>query len=157
VEGINFIGQGSSRTPTRTTTINSIPSNGNNPPGSSHPVVPISSSTPSLHGTTFRSVLARSPAPSYTIKVVQAKLKKGRKIVLETLEQLHILLTESTANVGSIVSTIQQARGSDHTIVTSDGLKMDNPPATQGIFDVYNLWSSILFYHCRTSILEGPK
>ena len=130
VEGLNFVG---SRTPTRTTpTANSIltqSSSTSNPSGSS---TPIGSST-SYHGTSFRPVLARRPVPSHTIKVVQAKMNKGRKITFETLDQLHIHLTESTANVDSVVSTIQQAWGSDHIIVTSDGLRIDNSPATRGI------------------------
>jgi len=60
-------------------------------------------------------------------------MNKGRKIIFETPDQLHIHLTESTANVDSVVSTIQQARGSDHIMVTSDGLRIDNSPATRGI------------------------
>jgi len=42
-------------------------------------------------------------------------------------------LTKSTANVDSVVFTIQQAWGSDHIIVTSDGLRIDNSPASRGI------------------------
>ena len=42
-------------------------------------------------------------------------------------------MTKSTANVDSVVFTIQQAWGSDHIIVTSDGLRIDNSPASRGI------------------------
>ena len=64
---------------------------------------------------------------------VQANMKKGRKVIFETLNQLHIHLTESTANVDFVLSTIQQAWGLHHITVTSDGLRIDNSPATQGI------------------------
>ena len=64
---------------------------------------------------------------------VQANMNKGRKVIFETLNQLHIHLTESTANVDFVLSTIQQAWGLDHITVTSDGLRIDNSPATQGI------------------------
>ena len=64
---------------------------------------------------------------------VQANMNKGRKVIFETLNQLHIQLTESTANVDFVLSTIQQAWGLDHITVTSDGLRIDNSPATQGI------------------------
>ena len=130
VEGSNFVG---SRTPTRTTpTANSILTQSSSTSNTSGSSTPIASST-SYHGTSFRPVLARRPVPSYTIKVVQANMSKGRKVIFETLDQRHIHLTESTANVDSVMSTIQQAWGLDHIVVTSDGLRIDNSPATRGI------------------------
>ena len=81
----------------------------------------------------FRSVVARHPPPSSTVKLVQAKLtKNGRTIKFHDKAQIFVNITESTVHTEFILAAIQQKWGSDHFIVTNNGLKIENSSATQG-------------------------
>jgi len=43
-------------------------------------------------------------------------------------------LVDSTANVEHILGVIQHRWGSEYTLVTHDGLQLEESPATQGIY-----------------------
>ena len=81
----------------------------------------------------FKSVVARRPSPSFTITLVQANITRiGRRVEFHTTDQTFVTLTESNAHTDFLVTVARQKWGSDHAIVTKDGLKIDNSPATQG-------------------------
>ena len=59
--------------------------------------------------------------------------KSGRrKPDFELLNQTYIELVESTANLEHIQSIIQRRWGAEYRIVTSDGIELEDSPATQG-------------------------
>ena len=95
-------------------------------------------STPS-HSTnlfsTNKPLARRVSAPaSFTLKLVQAKMtRRGRKVKFQDMAQTFIELVDSTANPDFIRSIARQIWTEDFLIVTSDGLKVENCPGTQGI------------------------
>ena len=81
----------------------------------------------------FRSVVARRPPPSFTIKLVQANITRtDRRVEFHTTDQTFVTITESSAHINFLVTVARQKWGSEHAIVTKDGLKIDNSLATQG-------------------------
>ena len=52
----------------------------------------------------------------------------------QPLSQTFIELVDSTANVEHILGVIQRRWGSEYTLVTHDGLQLEESPATQGIY-----------------------
>ncbi|XP_065898986.1 uncharacterized protein [Dysidea avara] len=137
VEGRNLT-EGRTRTPTGTPSshVQSLNSSNSSIPGTNPPVHVLASSTPyqGSSNSMFRSVVARRPPPSSTVKLVQAKLtKNGRTIRFHDKAQIFVNITESTAHTEFILAAIQQKWGSDHVIVTNNGLKIENSSATQGL------------------------
>ena len=73
---------------------------------------------------------------SVNVKVVQARMKKSQsgKAEFTCLNQMFVNVTESTASICCHISNVIQERwGYDHTLVTSDGLKVDDSAGTQGM------------------------
>jgi len=103
--------------------------------GSSHSATLILSSTAPYQGTSasmFRSVVARRPPPSHTLKIVKARIvKNGRRV--QFIPNLFVRLVESTANVDSITTAAREEWGTGILIVTHDGLRIENSPATRGM------------------------
>ena len=83
----------------------------------------------------FRSVVTPRRAQSFSLKIVKAKLttNSGRKPTFQPLSQTYIELVESTANLDHILSILQRRWGAGYTIVTNDGIELEDSPATQGI------------------------
>ncbi len=70
---------------------------------------------------------------SVNVKVIQAKMTKikGRPNFINiSLEYVEV--TEATANVASLSSTVQKKWGDDHVLVGADGLLLEESSATQG-------------------------
>lgn len=59
-----------------------------------------------------------------------------RKPDFMTTGQTYIELVDSTANVDYIVGVINQRWGSGYTIVTSDGVPLEDSPTTQGAHNI---------------------
>lgn len=55
-----------------------------------------------------------------------------KKPLFNAVSQLHIELTEITANVGHILVSVRRRWGEDFIIVSNDGIEMEDCPATQG-------------------------
>ena len=94
---------------------------------------PLNFSAPST-SSSFQSVIAPKRVPSFNLKVIKADVHRiGKKIEFQCQSQTFIELVDSTANVEHILSVIQRRWGSDYTLVTQDGLQLEESPATQGI------------------------
>lgn len=121
------------------------------------------SSTPPPSNTSsllFRSVTAPKRTPSFSLKVIKAKLVKSgrRKPEFEPLRQTYIYLVDSTANLEHILGLIQRW-GSQFTLVTSDGIELEESPSTQGLL-FCSLWCCItllLLYHVGLSFWKCPR
>ena len=73
----------------------------------------------------FRSVVARQPPPSFTLKLVQANITRtGRRVEFHVTDQTFVTITESSAHTDFLATAAHQKWGSDHAIVTKDGLKL---------------------------------
>ena len=83
----------------------------------------------------FSSSIKKASIPSVTVKVIQAEMKRlsNGKIDFTNVDQTFIDIIDATANVNYICDVIQRKWGVNFTIVTSDGLKIDDCSATQGI------------------------
>ena len=127
--------------PRSSITLSSTPSTSNLPPSPS-----------------FRSVIAPRRTSSFSLKVVKAKLAKTGKCKpeFEPISQTYIELVDSTANLEHILGVIHQRWGSQFTLVTNDGIELEESPATQGyfvvIFTLYIHYS--LSYLFRSKLLE---
>ena len=66
---------------------------------------------------------------------MQAILKwlPNGKPEFNNLSQLFVDITEATANVKYILSVVQKKWGSEYSIVTADGLHLEDCSGTQGI------------------------
>lgn len=82
----------------------------------------------------FRSVTAPKRGASFSLKVVKATVtKKGRgKPDFQPTSQVYIELTEATAHLEHILGVIHKRWGAEYTLVTSDGIELEDSPATQG-------------------------
>ncbi len=71
---------------------------------------------------------------TFNVKVVKAKMNKlpNGKMEFERLEQTHISLDDRTANVNTVMNAIHLKWGADYTVVTGDGLEVDDSSGTQG-------------------------
>jgi len=84
----------------------------------------------------WRSVTAtkKSP-PTSLIKVVNAKMtanaKKGGKPSFTPISQTYLQLTEATATVGHVCEQLRNNWGSEHTVVTTEGLEVEDCSTTQ--------------------------
>ena len=116
----------------------SLPQANNLPCASSLVTVSSTPTTSSLPPPpTFRSVTAPRWVPSFSLKMLKAKLtKNGRqKPDFEPLNQTYIELVESTANLEHILVLVRRRWGSEYTIVKNDGIELEDSPATQVLYD----------------------
>ena len=109
------------------------------PPPRSSPASSLTlTSTPSSSSTlpNFRSVTASKRIPSFSLKILKATMQRNgsgrRKPVFTTTGQTYIDLVDSTANVEHISGVIKARWGSDYTLVTGDGVPLEDSPATHG-------------------------
>ena len=92
--------------------------------------------------TGYHSVVApKTKSPQLLrVKVVKAKMiweGKG-KPTFQTAQQLYIEVHETTANVEYILDEVRARWGASYVIVTNDGLKLEDSPATQGLVYLLN-------------------
>ena len=101
---------------------------------SPRPIVGSPLSAPSAAPRPSFSSSARKPSQSVTIKIVQAKMRclSNGKIEFTNVDQTFVDITETTANVNHLNFIIQRKWGTNHALVTADGLKIDDCSATQG-------------------------
>ena len=61
-------------------------------------------------------------------------LRQGRgKPEFQAVSQTYVELTEATANVDHILGVISSRWGPEYTLVTNDGLEIEDSTATQGV------------------------
>ena len=98
-------------------------------------VTSIPTPTSSLPPPTFRSVTATRRGPTFSLKVVKATMQRqGRgKAEFQPTSQTYLELTEATANVEHILGVISSRWGAEYTLVTNDGLEIEDSTATQGM------------------------
>ena len=93
-------------------------------------------STPSPSGFPgFRSVVAPKRSSSFSLKVLKAKMNRSagrRNPEFHVMGQTYIEITDSTANLEYILGVITQRWGNGYTLVTSDGVPLEDSPTTQG-------------------------
>ena len=58
--------------------------------------------------------------------------RKGKKPDFETIGQMYVDLTDSTANITHVRGKVQEQWGSEYTIVSTEGLEIEDSSATQG-------------------------
>ena len=58
--------------------------------------------------------------------------RKNKKPDFETIGQMYVEVTETTANVVNIKQTVRDQWGDEYTIVTTEGLEIEDSSATQG-------------------------
>ena len=94
------------------------------------------------------------------VKIVQASMKSlaNGKVDLVPYNQTFVDITEATANVNYITVALKYRWGSDHSLVTSDGLQLDDSSGTPGEYwiiseDAMKLLRSLQ----RAQILESGK
>ena len=114
------------------------PSQGPGPVTGRHTLssLPPSASGSSMTPPSFRSVVAAKRSPAvFTLKIVKAQMQRlGRgKVSFNAINQMNIELQEETANLDFILAAIQKQWGTEYTLVTNDGLELDNSPATRGM------------------------
>ncbi|XP_065908512.1 uncharacterized protein [Dysidea avara] len=84
----------------------------------------------------FRSVTA-AKKPVHLVKVVKAKMtastKKGGKPDFTSTGQTYLPLTESTATVANVCDQVKRQWGTEYTVVSSDGLEIEDCVATQSL------------------------
>jgi len=106
-----------------------------------NPRQPSSISVTSTHNSTplppptFRSVTATRRGPSFSLKVVKARVQRQGwgKPEFQPTSQTYVELTEATANVEHILGVISSRWGPEYTLVTNDGLEIEDSTATQGM------------------------
>ena len=92
--------------------------------------VPVALTPPPL----FKAVASAKKPASTIIKIMQARLSyKKNKAEFSCTGQIHVEITESTANVHSISEAVCNQLGADYTIVTTEGFEIVDCPATRGI------------------------
>ena len=70
---------------------------------------------------------------SFNVKIKKAHLtKKGKKPKFTPTGLLYIEMLENNANIHVVMEAIKNKWGADFIIVTSDGLKLEDSPATRG-------------------------
>ena len=61
-----------------------------------------------------------------------AAKKTGGKPEFQCTGQMYIELTDTTANVGQVCEAVRRQWGSEYTIVSVEGVEIDDSSATQG-------------------------
>ena len=75
---------------------------------------------------------ALDPPPATLIKIMKAKIspvKKGGKPDFQCTGQMYIELTNATANVGEVCEAVRRQWGSTYTVVSTEGLEIDDTDA----------------------------
>ncbi len=73
---------------------------------------------------------------SFTLKIIQASVAhhgQNNKISFVHHGQIFTTMTETTATVPYLTSTIQDKWGEGYALVTSDGLRLEDSDGTRGI------------------------
>ncbi len=75
------------------------------------------------------------------VKVIQATMKRlpNGKYEFAHIGQTFVDVTESTANTNYVRNVVQKKWGSQYTIVSADGLEIDDSSGTQGLLNVHAL------------------
>jgi len=86
---------------------------------------------------TFKSVIPKpscSKEQTVSVKVIRAIMDASRsgKTEFTPEAQMHLDITESTANVEHVTREVQQRWGEQYRIVTADGLELEDCEGTQG-------------------------
>ena len=91
-------------------------------------------SEPSTSGLSHQTQLSAKKTQSCNVKIVQALVKRltSRKLEFSPQNQTFVDVTEATANVHYVSSAVQRKWGQEYTLVTSDGLKVDDSSGTKG-------------------------
>ena len=82
---------------------------------------------------TFKSVIPKpscSKEQTASVKVIRAIMDASRSGKMEA--QMHLDITESTANVEHVTREVQQRWGEQYRVVTTEGLELEDCEATQG-------------------------
>ena len=95
------------------------------------------STPPSGPPPTFKSVIPKhlsSKEPSMTVKIIRATMEhsRGGKVEFTQEAQMHVDVTETSANVQYITREAQQRWGEQYVLVTADGLELENCEGTKG-------------------------
>ena len=96
------------------------------------PSISLQPNEPSTSGLQTQSLTRKNQTSS--VEIIQASMKRlaNGKADFVPQNQTFVDLCEATANVNYVTSVIQQKWGSDHFLVTSDGLQLDDSSGTQG-------------------------
>ena len=93
---------------------------------------------PSVTGTTspypYRPFFHRSKSQTVNVKVVRASMKRlaSGKCEFANHGQTFVDVTESTSNVNYVRNAVQKRWGEEYTLVTADGLEIEDSSGTQG-------------------------
>lgn len=98
-----------------------------------------SSQEPSTSGMQHQTQFSARKTQSSNVKIVQASMKHlaSGKIEFIPQNQTFVDVTETTANLHYVSSAVQRKWGPEYTLVTSDGLKVDDSSGTQGECTLY--------------------
>lgn len=105
------------------------------PPQHTTQTIPCSTSTiPSPSSTPHYKPINTKKDGTFNVKVVKANMKKlpNGKVEFEQLEQTHINLDDSSANINTVTNAVQAKWGPEYVVVTGDGLAVDDSSGTQG-------------------------
>ena len=84
----------------------------------------------------FKSVIPKQSKETAlaNIKIIRAKMESSRtgKIEFTQEAQMHLDISESTANVKHILEEVQQRWGEQYMLVTVDGLELEDCEGTRG-------------------------
>ena len=102
------------------------------PPTSSARVLP-TSSEPSMSGLS-QAILSARKIQSCNVKIIQASVRHlpSGKLEFSPQNQTFVDVMEATANLHYVSSAVQRKWGQEYTLVTSDGLKVDDSSGTKG-------------------------
>lgn len=98
-------------------------------------VTPATLSSSSSFGPSSRPpFIARKSMPSVSVKVVQATMTRlaSGKSSFNKVGQTFLDVTDATANVSYVKHIIRQRWGAEYTLVTLDGLELEDSSGTQG-------------------------
>ena len=100
---------------------------------------PLPSSSAGHHGSgppMYRSVVVPKKPSSSLIKIMTAKMKltakKGGKPEFQCTGEMYIELTDAKANIGHACEAVHEQWGSEYTVVSVEGLEIDDTLAMQG-------------------------
>ena len=85
----------------------------------------------------FKSVIPKQAVPkgsTASVKIVRAKMERSQTGKVEFFQeaQMHLDVTESTANVQYVLNEVQQRWGEEYVLVTIDGLELEDCEGTKG-------------------------
>ena len=83
----------------------------------------------------YRSVVAPKRV-AITVKIVKARMKIPKKgsgnPEFESLSQMYVELTETTANIAHVTDMVRKQWGTEYYIVSAEGIEIADSAATQG-------------------------